>query len=297
MGKIIKSEKGVVFQNLFLDMATGEIKSPVLTSNYEIIQVADSYFIKNRVCAAHRQYCELEITYAVYNEVFCATANTEMLVKKHDAYVSLLGDRHSLYTKSRSRYQTVAVNARSEEAGRLISAIAEKFKGEDRRIAHLPELSEHMTDIISEFLSPEKPFSKMRVDASITAILVSLARHTSHAERTQPIFSREDILPDILNYVDSEFLNIRSVDEVADRFGYSHSYLCRLFREKHGSTISKYLSEKRLGYAARGLAEGKTCIELAESLGYSNAANFTRAFKAHFGISPEEYKSRLSITV
>jgi len=293
MGKIIKSEKGVVFQNLFLDIKTGEIQSPVLTKNYEIIQVADSYFIKNRVCAAHRQYCELEITYAVYNEVFCKTANTEQLVKKHDVYISLMGDRHSLYTKSRSRYQTVAVNARSEEARALISAIAEKFKDEKKRVAHLPEIAEDMTDVIGEFLTPKKPFTDIQLDSSISAILVALARHTTRTERSHPVFSNEDILPDILNYVDSEFLSISSVDEIAENFGYSHSYLCRLFREKHGTTISKYLSEKRLGYAARAISEGKRCIELAEILGYSNAANFTRAFKAHFGVSPEKYKKTL----
>jgi len=279
MRKIIKNDQGVVFQNLFFDLKTGEITTPIITSNYEIVQIADSYFISQRSCGEHYQYCDIEITYSVYNEVFCKTGECEVSVQKQDAYVSLKGDKHQLHSKNRSRYQTVAVNCISEESKRLLSAISESYKDENRRKIHAPELSDFITSIVHELLEVEKPFSNMLLDSAITAILVNISRRaTSNAKAEHP-FMTVDILPDIMNYIDSNFLNISSIGEIAAKFKYSHSYLCRIFREKHGTTIINYLNEKKLQYAARRLAEGDKCGELAELVGYSNTANFTRAFK------------------
>ena len=292
MRKIIKNDTGVVFQNLFFDLKTGEITSPIITSNYEIVQIADSYFISQRSCGEHYQYCDIEITYSVYNEVFCKTGKCEVSVQKQDAYVSLKGDVHQLHSKNRSRYQTVAVNCISDESKRLFSSISESYKDESKRKVHAPELSDFITSIVYELLEVEKPFSEMLLDSAITAILVNISRRATVNSKSEHPFLTVDILPDILNYIDSNFLNISSVGEIAAKFKYSHSYLCRVFREKYGTTIINYLNEKKLQYAARRLVEGDSCGELAEFLGYSNSANFTRAFKNKFGISPESYRKK-----
>ena len=275
MGKIIRNEKGVVFQNLFLNIDTGELTSPIKTKNYEIVQVADSYFIINRSSGIHRQYCDVEITYSVYNEVFCKTGECEAQVQKHDAYVSLRGDRHHLHSRNRSRYQTIAVNCISDESREILSEIQKCFSDENARKIHSPELSDSITSIVSEFLEPNKPFSLMLLDSAVTNILITLARRANSNAASEHPFSGDDLLPDILNYIDSNFLNIGSINEIAANFGYSHNYLCRIFKERHGSTIIKYLTEKRLQYAARRICEGDRCNELAEILGYSNSANFS----------------------
>lgn len=109
--KIIKNENGIVFQNLFFNLETGETLSPIKTANYEIVQVADSYFIKNRICEEHKQRCDIEITFSVYNEVFSGTnlsEVTEMLGYTNTANFSRAfkkrfgispGEYKKLYTK------------------------------------------------------------------------------------------------------------------------------------------------------------------------------------------------------
>ena len=56
--------------------------------------------------------------------------------------------------------------------------------------------------------------------------------------------------------------------------------------------ISDYISEKRLEYARQLLTGTRlTVSEIAVSLGYSQAPNFIRKFKAQTGMTPSEYRS------
>ena len=290
MRKIIKNENGIVFQNLFFNLETGETLSPIKTPNYEIVQVADSYFIKNRICEEHRQMCDIEITFSVYNEVLCRTDGYCDTVEKNEAYLSFRNDSHYLQSKNRSRYQTVALNAASCEARQLISLIHEKYKDVSNRKIRLQKISENMTAIVSEFITEKKVFSEMLLDSLVTGILISVLRHESENQQSKQPFSAEDLLPDILNYIDSNFLTLKTIDEIAINLGYSHSHLCRIFKERHGSTIFEYLHEKQMSYGAEKLSVGMKLSDVAEILGYTNTANFSRAFKNHFGISPGEYK-------
>jgi AraC-like DNA-binding protein len=290
MKNIIKNENGIVFQNLFFNLETGETLSPIKTSNYEIVQVADSYFVKNRTCEEHKQMCDIEITFSVYNEVLCKTDGYGETVEKSDVYLNFRNDRHCLQSKNRSRYQTVALNAASEEARQLIFQIYEKHKNKEKRKIRLPKIADNMTAIVSELINEEKAFSEMLLDSIVTSVLVSILRYDTENQKSEQPFSKDELLPDILNYVDSNFLTIKTIDEIAVNLGYSHSHLCRIFKERHGSTISEYLHEKQLSYAAEKLLEGMRISDIFEAIGYTNTANFSRAFKKRFGISPGEYK-------
>ena len=290
MKNIIKNDSGIVFQNLFFNLETGETISPIKTPNYEIVQVADSYFVKNRICKEHRQMCDIEITFSVYNEVLCRTDEYCETVEKNDAYLNFRNDIHFLQSKNRSRYQTVALNAASRDARQLISLIYEKHKSKDKRKIRISKIAESMTAIVSEFITDKKDYSEMLLDSLVTCVLVSILRYDTEGKKSEQPFSADELLPDVLNYIDSNFMTIRTVDEIAANIGYSHSHMCRIFKEHHDSTIAEYLREKQISYGAEKLISGMSISDVAEMLGYTNTANFSRAFKNHFGTSPGEYK-------
>ena len=56
--------------------------------------------------------------------------------------------------------------------------------------------------------------------------------------------------------------------------------------------FSDYVTQIRMVKAAQLLDDVRyKTYEISEIVGYSNAFNFTHAFKNYFGISPREYKS------
>ena len=81
-----------------------------------------------------------------------------------------------------------------------------------------------------------------------------------------------------------------SIDLVAESLGFSKRALQREIG-KHGLTYSLLLEQHRLGKAADWLqSSDKAITEIAFDLGYSDASNFTRAFRRCAGVSPKAYR-------
>lgn len=82
-----------------------------------------------------------------------------------------------------------------------------------------------------------------------------------------------------------------SVDAIARAVGTSAATLQRLFFNEFGSTLAKYVRDRRLDTARNLLEDGGTVSEAAACAGYPNPKNFSTAFKRHFGINPRRVRA------
>lgn len=92
----------------------------------------------------------------------------------------------------------------------------------------------------------------------------------------------------VLWYVESNFRKDIGLDEIAEACGVSRFHMCRGFTAATGHSIMGYVRGRRLTEAARLLAAGAPSIlEVALDAGYGSHEAFTRAFREHFGVTPE----------
>ena len=83
--------------------------------------------------------------------------------------------------------------------------------------------------------------------------------------------------------------NPPSMLELAQRVGVSDRTLRRGFQELFGTTVFRYLSDKRMEWAEQLLRqENLTVAEVAHRIGYSHQGRFAEAFKRRFMITPGE---------
>nr|WP_249730121.1 helix-turn-helix transcriptional regulator [Chelatococcus sp. YT9] len=83
-----------------------------------------------------------------------------------------------------------------------------------------------------------------------------------------------------------------SPDQLCRQLGVSRSRLYRLFENLGG--ISSYVRRQRLLQAHAALSDvsqNRQVRQIAESVGFTNASAFTRAFNAEFGCSPGEVRA------
>ncbi|MGN0371450.1 MAG: AraC family transcriptional regulator [Enterocloster sp.] len=86
-----------------------------------------------------------------------------------------------------------------------------------------------------------------------------------------------------------------SLDELAEQFFLSRSYICRIFKEVTGYTISEYTNIHRIRKAKRYLEETDMSIsDIAHSLGYESLTYFERMFKTYMTLSPLKYRKTLN---
>ncbi|WP_432990643.1 helix-turn-helix transcriptional regulator [Dactylosporangium sp. CA-233914] len=75
----------------------------------------------------------------------------------------------------------------------------------------------------------------------------------------------------------------------------TRGYLVRLFKAATGMQPMAYLSRFRIEMAAGMLLRtGDLVTHIGETVGWPDANNFARRFKAHYGLSASTYRSRFS---
>src|SRR3984893_9996020 len=93
-------------------------------------------------------------------------------------------------------------------------------------------------------------------------------------------------------FIESHLADELTLDEIAGIAGISRFHMVRAFAAATGLSVMRYVRGRRLSEAARALAGGAPDIlTLALDADYGSHEAFTRAFRDHFGVTPEAVRS------
>jgi AraC family transcriptional regulator len=93
-------------------------------------------------------------------------------------------------------------------------------------------------------------------------------------------------------FIESHLAGALTLDEIADVAGISRFHMVRAFAAATGLSVMRYVRARRLSEAARALAAGAPDIlTLALDADYGSHEAFTRAFRDHFGVTPETVRA------
>ena len=92
--------------------------------------------------------------------------------------------------------------------------------------------------------------------------------------------------------INDRFHQNLTLSEIASELHLHPNYLCKLFHEKEGMTITDYITKCRMIKARELLStSGIKIYEVAESVGYASVSHFNRVFKNFFGINPKSWQT------
>jgi AraC-like DNA-binding protein len=146
--------------------------------------------------------------------------------------------------------------------------VARQRVDSDPLLQRLPELM--MIECLCDFAAQEQPGGDKGWLAGLMDPIVGRALGCMHREPEQAW----------------------TLKELAKRAATSRSVLDQRFRELLGQAPMGYLTAWRLQLASRKLrTTSETMAEVADAVGYSSEASFSRAFKRHVGMSPSEWRN------
>lgn len=97
-----------------------------------------------------------------------------------------------------------------------------------------------------------------------------------------------------LNFIEEHLAEETSTEELANTVGLSPFYFQRLFKRLVNKSVQEYVKLRRLAKVIENLGDSEQRIlDVALDYGFSSHANFTRAFKETYGITPEDYRRDL----
>jgi transcriptional regulator GlxA family with amidase domain len=96
----------------------------------------------------------------------------------------------------------------------------------------------------------------------------------------------------VKQYINDNYAKPLKLADLADLVGMSSVAFSRFFRQRTGRTLSDYIIDIRLGYAARMLVDStKNISEICYECGFNNLSNFNRTFKEKRKYTPRDFRA------
>ncbi|MCR5031637.1 MAG: response regulator [Lachnospiraceae bacterium] len=96
----------------------------------------------------------------------------------------------------------------------------------------------------------------------------------------------------VRNYIELHYAEDLSIGIMAEHFGYSEVYFCKLFKQHFGESFVSFLTHYRIREAQRLLEDEAVNVkDVGRTVGYADSNYFTKVFRRIMGMSPSEYRA------
>lgn len=150
----------------------------------------------------------------------------------------------------------------------------------------------HVDQLLQSAASAE--YGSQISQLSHLALILTLLCRTSSQE-PQEVEPRDssNVVYQIWAYINEHYTEDLSLDYLANRFFISKYHLSREFARISGTSVHRFLVQKRLIRAKQMMADGISSSEVYQHCGFGDYSTFYRAFKAEFKMSPREFAAEL----
>ena len=109
---------------------------------------------------------------------------------------------------------------------------------------------------------------------------------------------RDFYIREALSYIEQNFQNDISVEDIASTCGLNRSYFGKIFKDSVGKSPQEFLLNYRMAKAAELLKLTSLSIgDISNAVGYANQLHFSRAFKNVYEKSPREWRNENRIAL
>ena len=171
----------------------------------------------------------------------------------------------------------------------------------DKRVYHArnKSLREDMANEML-YISRHKDESPFHLIGHLYLFLDYLLRSAADEQLEHGSKLREFYIHEALTYIEHNFQNEITIEDIAGVCGLNRTYFGKIFKEALGKTPQEFLLNYRMLKAAELLKLTSLSIgDVGLAVGYANQMHFSRAFKNNYGISPREwrYQNHINNTV
>ena len=126
---------------------------------------------------------------------------------------------------------------------------------------------------------------------SMGLVFLYLLNHMDKLAHNSSQNYEDIVIQAALKYIDTQY-RTAVLSRIAEDFNLSLSAVSRLIKKNTGFTFMELLMRKRFQKASVFLVETELPVEqIAANIGYENLSYFYLQFKAHYGVTPNQYRS------
>ncbi len=187
-------------------------------------------------------------------------------------------------------YERCVLNIKSEHFGN--SVLADALKGKELlKLSPSHRISENFAYLIACMREMDEADFSYILSAIATDIVFLIKNDTPTHELLPG--SLRTLSLDLMHYINTHYTQPLDLNALSQKFHFSVSSLCHIFKDDFGISIKKYILQKRMHAANLALQHGEKPEVVSAAYGFSNYSTFYRAYKSFFGIAPSETGKRI----
>ena len=156
---------------------------------------------------------------------------------------------------------------------------------------HSKDLQEQMVKEMNYIISHPKE-SSFHLLGHLYLFFDYFIQSAKSTRLTQSSKMSDYYIQEAIHYMEQNFQNDISIEEIAAVCGINRSYLGKIFRNSIGRSPQEFLMNYRMVKATELLKLTTLSIaDIGTAVGYGNPLHFSRAFKNIYGVSPREWRN------
>lgn len=147
------------------------------------------------------------------------------------------------------------------------------------------------TTMADETMNPMHDTTSMLYGCAIELLILLRRLYNQQFDENPIVKKRRDGVHAAIQYLENNYTNKITLNELSRIALFAPNYLCTIFKETTGMSITEYIQQIRNNEATRLLlSTNMTVRDICEQVGYSDERLFRRVFIKSTGYTPGEYR-------
>ncbi len=269
-------------------------------NTYEIFRYKDAY--PKEVSLHHHDFYEIyfflsgNVQYNIESRSYLLTPGDVLLISPRELHQPMFSGERRTYERIVLWLDAKFLEGFSLPGQDLAACFDPGLPGHTNLLHTEGTSRQHLTFLLEQLqqeTGADTPYHNIAALCYLAQVLIFLNRLALKSRQEERSTAPDSVVYSVLTYINDHYSENLTLDYLANKFFISKYHLSREFQRLIGTSVHRYLVQKRLVMAKQMLTEGLPSSEVYQHCGFGDYSNFYRAFKAEYQISPKDFVSLL----
>ena len=266
-------------------------------TTFEVFHYRDDYM--KEVALHHHDFYEIyffqsgNVSYNIESRNYLLTPGDLLIISPNELHQPVFGEEKQVYERTVlwiSKSFLEQFDLPGQEVSRCFDTSLPEHTNLLRPDGITRELLNYLLSTLQQEMDSPEYGAGLYSMGCLAQLLVLINRLALRANRdAEPRENADSVVYRVLGYINEHYNEDLSLDFLANKFFISKYHLSREFNRLVGTSVYRYIIQKRLVMAKQMMSAGMPTSEVYQHCGFGDYSNFYRAFKAEYQISPREF--------
>lgn len=267
----------------------------MLSSDYEIFHYLNNDL--DSVNLHHHDFYECyffisgDVTYLIEGKTYYLKAGDIVLINSKELHQAIINSKDDNYERIVLWINKAFLNGLSNDKTDLSLC----FESNDRKnvLRGDFELQKNIRLILNKIISLEN-YKGIGYEVLHKAFISELMVYINNLAFSNNVqlsvdIKKSNLIDGIIEFINNHIEEDITVDNISEYFYLSKFHLSREFKKHTGTTIHRYIVQKKLIEAKEMILKEIPIISVYKQCGFGDYSNFFRAFKNEYGVTPKQF--------